>query len=143
MRILALDPGESTGWVTNKNGTITGGTITHDRQAVWRLLLSEDWDVIVFETFQLYASHARTLIGNKFYTCEIIGLIKLVADMTYIQLVEQGASVKKYSGAYVRDEPWQLLKKQKGATEHTWDAYQHYCYYMRTRSPKDRARQDL
>ncbi len=135
MHILAIDPGEATGWVwhdTDRNFW-KGGTITHNRVEIWNLL-NKPIDVIVCETFQLYASHARTLIGSKFYTCEIIGLIKLIVDQwPTISLIEQGASVKKYAGATTKDAIWQSIKHQPTATEHTFDAYQHMKYYLRNK----------
>ncbi len=131
MLILAIDPGESSGWVMyNLNtGELTGSTIKLDRLRIWELLSNNFPDIIVFESFKLYATHARTLIGNKFYTCEIIGILKLW-DAMYpdCKLVEQGADSKKYSGAKTSDASWNMLKTQYGVSEHTFDAYQHLMY---------------
>ncbi len=137
MRLLALDPGESTGWVSynTETGIWEGGTIKLDRPGVWALLNSvRRWDVIIFETFQLYASHARTLIGNKFYTCEIIGIINLYGDLRLdTKCIEQGASIKKFSPAKTSDYVWQEFKGQGKVTNHTFDAYQHMCYYLKNK----------
>ncbi len=134
-KILALDPGESTGWVAYSDNQIGGGTIKLDRVGVWSLLTSEEWDIMIFETFSLYASHARTLIGSTFYTCELIGIIKLVASLRpRTNIREQGAHVKKYSGASTRDEEWRVIKTHSpGTTGHTFDAYQHLMYYLKNK----------
>jgi len=133
MTILSIDPGESTGWVTWLSGAdrLQGGTIKHNRKQLWNLLTTIQPAIIVFEEFVLYPTHAKSLIWNTFYTCEIIGIIKLYVDLTpNVKLVKQSASNKKYSGAKSSDELWQSLIGK--TTNHTFDAYIHLVYYLRT-----------
>lgn len=139
MAILVFDPGESTGWVCEVDKPalsklrVVGGTIKHDRVAIWELLKEAHPAVIVFETFKLYPDKAQALSWDKFYTCEIIGIIKLYLEMNpIVKFIEQGASIKKYSGAKTTDEHWLEIKELgETVTEHTFDAYMHYCYYKR------------
>lgn len=153
LKVLSIDPGESSGWMyaeldttTNTEINVQGGTITHDRSEIWRLLHSLAPDILLFEEFKLYSTHAKTLLHNTFYTCEIIGLLKLYAEMRTpetMSLVNYPASNKKYSGSSKPDELWQTLLQQdhlrtgqgNRVTGHTYDAYQHYAYWKRHNLP--------
>jgi len=130
--ILVLDPGESTGYVVDTEGCLTNwGTIPFDRKLLWEFLIMQTPDIIVLEEFVLYPSHAKGLSWNKFHTCEMIGIIKLYCDMYGTELIAQKASDKKYSGATKQDAAWLTMDKCDDTTEHTYDAYQHWCYYVR------------
>jgi hypothetical protein len=132
MRILAIDPGESSGWISLEPGGIEGGTVKLDRHGIWCLLVEKNPKLIIFESFKLYATHAKSMIGNKFYTCEIIGIIKLFAEVHGVKLIEQGADIKKYSSAKISDTAVIWAKGTSTSwTEHTYDAYMHLKYYLR------------
>lgn len=134
MRIIAIDPGESTGWVSWYDGALEGGTIKHDRVAILALLERVLPDITVFEEFVLYPHMAKALSWNSFYTCEIIGIIKLYVDMMAptVELVTQKAANKKYSGGKTSDPTWQAIKRNPSVTEHTFDAYLHLMFFMRS-----------
>ncbi len=133
--VLVFDPGESTGWVFYTEGsdgsTLIGGTAGKDHREVAELIRSYEPDVIVFERFNLYPGVAKSLSWNTFYPCEVIGVIKLLAMESSIQLVEQAPPIKKYSGGLKED--WIELKTRCKTTEHTKDAYLHLKYYLRNR----------
>jgi len=136
-RILAIDPGESSGWFMQESHEDTvaflKGTIVLDRVRFWELLVLTQPNIIIYEEFKLYPHKARALIGNTFYTCEIIGLIKLYADIAKeTKLFKQGASGRKYVHATTQDPNWLLAKELSDCptTNHTFDAYQHFCMFM-------------
>lgn len=133
--ILALDPGESTGWCCrNKDGLVYGGTCGKSHVEVADLIMSCRPDIVVLERFNLYPQMAKSLAWNSFYPCEVIGVIKYTCAMCQIPYVEQAPSIKKYAGGFKED--WQHLKdiSPKGkVTEHTKDAYLHYRYYIRNK----------
>lgn len=142
MRILVFDPGDHTGWVLYQQWTgcaeiteteITGGTLQKANQYIELFNLIKDWEpeVIVFETFQLYPGKAASLAWSSFFTCEMIGIIKLAAALLNISLVAQLPSDKKFSGGL--DE---LCPKGPGCTEHTKDAYMHLRFYLRKQKSK-------
>ena len=130
--ILALDPGESTGWVLGTDErAIRGGTCKRNHGEVAQLIKDERPNIIVLERFNLYPGMAKSLAWNSFYPCEVIGVIKYLAMHMGITVVEQAPSVKKYAGNIQYNEDWLFVKDRcSGVTEHTKDAYQHYRYFM-------------
>ena len=132
MKVLCLDPGESTGWVLGTEDKATrGGTCKRDHREVARLIRVEHPDIVVLERFNLYPGMAKSLAWNSFYPCEVIGVIKYVSACLDIPIVEQAPSVKKYAGEIKGRADWEFIKERcTGVTEHTKDAYQHYRYFM-------------
>lgn len=137
--ILALDPGNHTGWCYRQpDGKLQGGTLPECHEDVFDLIIMLRPDVVIYESFKLYPGKAQSLAWNSFYPCEVIGVIKLAcaSDIT-ITLIEQAPSVKKYAGPFQED--FQELadrskKKDKHwLTEHVKDAYQHLRYYERNK----------
>ncbi len=131
-KILALDPGESTGWVLGtEEKALRGGTCGRNHLEVARLIVDEFPSVIVLERFNLYPGMAKSLAWNSFYPCEVIGVIKYMAMQLDIPIVEQAPSVKKYAGDIQKYDDWHFIKERcTGVTEHTKDAYQHYRYFL-------------
>ena len=139
--VIALDPGDHTGWVFRpREGDLRGGTIPKSHLQVAGLLATYNPDVVVFETFGLYPGKANSLYWNSFYPCEVIGVIKLWAAQNNKAIVGQAPSVKRYSGKL--DERFFKLKREQKdcksgstleVTEHTKDAYMHLKYFERNR----------
>lgn len=150
MSVIALDPGNSTGWVfRDDNGKLIGGTIGECHKDVWLLLQQYDPDVIVFETFQMYPSKAQHLIWNTFYPVEVIGVIKLWymlydvkhdawGGVTERKLVGLQPAVKKFALSTNEKELWKTVERVNGqpATEHLRDAVRLLRYYERNPSGK-------
>lgn len=138
-RVLVFDPGDSTGWVfKDLKGNIIGGTFYKSFKSLESLFSALHPDVVVFETFKLYAGAAKHLIHDEFYTVQVIGAIKLLCEQYKVKsIVPQGASVKRYSGGL--DARWKTILKDGGITEHIKDAYLHLRFYERfgeEKSPK-------
>jgi hypothetical protein len=129
MKILVLDPGNSTGWCMWEgdaellHGTVVGGTWPEDHKVVWDFLELLEPDLVIYETFKLYPGLASKLAWNTFYPCEVIGIIKLYCLGKQRTLIAQQPSDKKYSGG--------LDDKCPKGTEHTKDAYLHLKFYAR------------
>lgn len=136
-KILALDPGNSTGWVLRKDdGTLAGGTIDAYHANVWRLLNDCMPDIVVFETFQMYPGKAQKLIWNTFYPCEVIGVIKLWVQIhPYVSIIGLQPSVKKYALDSNELNLWKTVMCKQGEkpTEHTRDAVRLLRYFERNR----------
>ena len=157
LTVIALDPGETTGYFVKKYFPIysetykdhskgdlhveskikEGGTIGRNHLEVFNLLSRIRPDIVILETFNLYPGKAKSLAWNSFYPCEVIGVIKLWVMLQQIQgfevlQVEQAPSVKKYAGGLRED--WQYFQhnmlKEK-VTEHVKDAYMHIKYWER------------
>lgn len=132
MRVLVLDPGESTGWVfLDENGELFGGTANKCHLSVAQLFETFKPDTCVFERFNLYPSMAKSLAWNSFYPCEVIGVIRYICMVNNIRIIEQAPSIKKYAGGF--DSMWDEFKANNKVTEHTKDAYLHLRYYLRNR----------
>lgn len=124
--ILALDPGESTGWCfLSKNNQMKAGTARKRHAAVAGLIYDLRPDIVIYESFSLYPSMAKSLAWNSFYPCEVIGVIRYVAESLQCEIVKQAPSVKKYAG------PLPSCYNPEKKTEHSKDACQHLCYYLR------------
>ena len=139
-RIISIDPGDHIGIVYSIDNpmSVKGTTFEgSDRNMkLWGLLNDFKPDVIIFEQFALRPGMAAKLAGNKFITCEVIGVIKLYTQLNkYVHLVEQLPSSKEYCGfsSNPRDEEYkniQLVNKDEKITEHVRDAYRLYRYWI-------------
>ena len=129
LRIMAIDPGESIGVVLRTADAVHGCTISTDLRLrrLWTVLESNRPDVVVFEEFALRQSAAKKLIGNKFVTCEVIGVIKLYAQKYGCLLIPLIPANKEYCGfsANPKDPHFAEIKMVQGEkiTEHTRDAF--------------------
>ena len=127
--IVAIDPGDHIGfvWSYGKEGT-HGRTFEGENrlQDLWHVLHQLTPTVIVYEEFALRQSAAQHLIGNKFITCEVIGVIKLYCQLTNTPIIKLTPSCKEYCGFSdsARDPAFKIINcgPQK-ITEHVRDAY--------------------
>jgi hypothetical protein len=107
MLILGIDPGETTGCAILEVGsanrvTLRAQAFTTKTVAEFsglfnlkNLITSTPWDVIALESFTPYAHKAQSLVGNKLWTSQLIGMIKLVAFDYGIDVKENNASRAK------------------------------------------------
>lgn len=147
MSVIALDPGNSTGWVYRGPEGLLGGTIGEDHFKVFELLSALKPDVVVYETFQMYPGKAQKLFWNTFYPCEVIGIIKLyVQKMNHIldehcqptnyrvALIGLQPSVKKYALSPLEGNLWKSVDMYVDGdkpTEHLRDAVRLLRYFER------------
>lgn len=136
MSVIALDPGNSTGWVFREaDGSLSGGTCGENHEHVWKLLEQYKPTIVVYETFQMYPGKAQKLIWNTFYPCEVIGVVKLWCMLNNAQLVGLQPSVKKFALANSELELWKTVERYGApATEHMRDAVRLLRYYERHHS---------
>lgn len=127
--IVAIDPGDHIGfvWSYGKEGTF-GRTLEGDGrlQDLWRILYQLSPTVIVYEEFALRQSAASHLVGNKFITCEVIGVIKLYCQMHKIPVIKLTPSCKEYCGFSdsAKDPAFKAINcGEQKITEHVRDAY--------------------
>lgn len=118
MKVLAFDPGETTGYCVLDDGTLSGGSFP-----MWSEVpkLIKGWvpTVIVCEDFVLYPKKARYLIYDRFKTVKVIGVIEYVASLHDIPVVLQMASLGKSI----------KLRRIGGLSRHAHDATRHAIYY--------------
>lgn len=134
--VLVFDPGDSTGWlfkgfdIISNTYTLIGGTIYKDFGSVTELISTLKPDIVVMETFHLYAGAAKHLTHNEMYPCQVIGVIKHAVMLFRVPyFVQLSPSVKKYSGGL--DARWSDFRKSNDekTTEHTKDCYLHLKYF--------------
>lgn len=135
--ILALDPGESTGWCfIDRDDNLCAGTAPKDHLKVAERIDILNPDIVVYESFNLYPGKAQKLIWNSFYPCEVIGVILYKCRSNHIPVYRQAPSIKKYAGPL----PQKFIdySKIEKLTEHSKDACQHLCYFLRQSKAIDR-----
>lgn len=130
MKIVAIDPGESVGIVIRLSSEeVYGLTITEAfrLRRLWNFLNINKPDIIVFEEFALRQSAANKLVGNKFITCEVIGVIKLYAQTAGCLLIPLIPANKEYCGfsSNPKDPHFHEITMcgEERITEHTRDAF--------------------
>lgn len=95
MKLLAFDPGQTTGWARFEDTILTGAGTLSGLGAVWGLLTDFKPDKIVMEGFRLYPGRAAAKIYSSFPEIEVIGVIRLFAELHGIVLIEELASEAK------------------------------------------------
>ena len=138
--MMTIDPGDHVGVIivdgeASDGNTIKGITLEGEQRnkLLWQLFEEYKPSEVVFEQFALRANMAQKLVGNKFITCEVIGVIKLYCQLKNIKPFELLPSSKEYCGfsANPKDPKYKIitiLDNQK-ITEHVRDAYRLYSYY--------------
>lgn len=138
MKILAIDPGELVGWcraevdddyqiVDYKDG------ITPAQVFVLKLHDSaHDYDLIIYETWRLFGSKAKTLIGNEMLTSQCIGGIKLSAWISGTKIIGQGPDIKKTADKICPEEWKHVIDGESSVHDeaHHVDAFRHLIYYL-------------
>lgn len=102
MKILALDPGETTGYAFIEQAE---GASPKEVQPVIRsygvvplwsgidsLVDTCEPDIIILEAFRLYPHKARQQYWNPMLTSQVVGVVKYIAEQRKIEVVEQSAS---------------------------------------------------
>lgn len=140
-RWVSIDPGDRhVGFATWVGDTcITALEFTPDEciKTLEVLVRREVLEVIVCEDFELYGWNEKSMQGNKFLTCRLIGIISYIANRGNVDFVLQLASVGKRvyrQGWYkaltkreLMDMPWW------GHGEHAKDAWCHGEWFNRQR----------
>jgi hypothetical protein len=129
MRVIALDPGITTGIAYGK---INEGLMdfTADQAelkclGLWNLLGSLEPDVIVHETFEFRQGKQRR--GIELYPRNLIGVIQLYSEMNRIKLIDQSpAQAMDY---WTNDKLKENDAYSRGK-DHARDATRHLLYWF-------------
>lgn len=139
MKIIAIDPGEMTGWA---RGTIEDGVVNIEANGYtpWQDFviafderMSEDqppYDTVVYESWRLRKSSAMELIGSDLQSSQCIGAIKLAVwraqkDGHVVRMRNQEPAIKNVIDAMKGGTEY-LPKSDK---EHGKDAVRHLWYF--------------
>lgn len=139
MRILAIDPGTTTGFSTNEfdqRGVLDRYSLctwqrnffeeTHNRPhwAMHYSLYKIDPDIIVCESFHF----RQAQLGLNTDPAELIGVIKYFCQCTSVQLVMQNPSEKSKTGFW-SDKKLKHLGLYVPSLPHGMDALRHRLHY--------------
>ena len=81
MKILALDPGQTTGYCVLHEpcDVFETGEFILNRGGMLKLTrLIDEAELVVYEDFRLYANKSKAMIGNDFPSSQVIGMIKYI-----------------------------------------------------------------
>jgi hypothetical protein len=136
-RVLALDPGETTGWCYFLGASLMekgeiGPCETVEGAA---LLIEELFDrikphCVVGEGYRVYAWKARSHTHSDLFTPRLIGAISLLCAQKQIKRFEQTAHQAK---SFVSDDKlkeWNFYRKGESKQKHARDAVRHAVYYL-------------
>jgi hypothetical protein len=138
MRVIALDPGGTTGWVTYQDGRFErAGQLTGEHHYALLELLAKQLPrlglhgrpenegplYVVYERFDHRNNEFSRLIS-----LEYIGIIKAFCQRETVYGVPQGSDVKAFadSGRKIDKAGWYIDYKWK----HAWDAARHLFYFL-------------
>jgi hypothetical protein len=125
VRIVALDPGITTGWATWNDGLprlVDTLQYRDSLQFIWHKLQLDSPNVIVCENFTY---QQRTKV--ELYPVEVIGVVKLFAQINDIPVYFQTpAQAKKFW----TDDKLRVLGFYSPAQPHGMDAVRHLLYHL-------------
>ncbi len=139
MKILSIDPGETTGYVIlefkGKKIPLIPSTreilIGSGEIKLWvgleELISFHQPKVIIYESFKLYPWKTKSQSWSNFLTVEVIGIIKYLCETKFcLKLVEQTPSLKKFYD----DKKLKKCNLYKNFSPHIRDALRHGLYYL-------------
>lgn len=131
--VLALDPGETTGWAVFKSceliasGQSLTKTLPQARQVFCELIDMYNPQVIVAEDYKVYGWKAQAHSWSSLHTPKIIGMLAGIAGGKDIPLHLQMAQQAKGFVTDVKLRSWGYYNTGK---KHARDAIRHGCYFL-------------
>lgn len=131
MITLFLDPGQTTGWcIFNDEEFHSAGQLDNGLVQMWTFLQEISPDRIVSESFHLYGHKSGSKTNSSFPEIEVIGVIRLWAQLNNKSHIEQSASQAKLYGT---DELLKELDLWQRNKKHANDSLRHACLLFRLR----------
>lgn len=126
--LLAVDPGEGTGWVIlTKQGMSLDAGITRTREELydWLDTVPTNIEVVVMEDYRVFNHKAVAHAGSKLETARVIGVIEEWAHRHKATLVLQPANILPIAKLWTGIKPKGAHKDQ-----HHISAILHGLYYL-------------
>lgn len=133
-RIIALDPGGTTGWCTFDVGPSrwSGGQLDQEdhHEDLWHLLQRQQPNVVVYEAFnyQIRKHQGTTMPGVVLMSREYIGVAQLWCQLYQREIVKQQPSVVGL--AWLKDPMLRKMGRYNTGEPHRNDATRHMLYYL-------------
>jgi hypothetical protein len=124
MKLLAVDPGNTTGWAlfnTEDLSLIHSDAQPYTLLEWWELLQAIAPKQMVVERFALYAHKAENQVNSTFLTVEVIGVCRLYSQVVGIPMATQTAQQGKQiwsDGRLKQFDYWQPNKHARDAIRH-------------------------
>ena len=142
MRVMAIDPGVTTGWaIGNYDAATKTLAVEASGYTPWRefaVMIFEAmqdperrFDHVVYETWRLYKTHAMTQVGSDMPSSQCVGCIWLAVEMANrgghrCTISDQPAAYKKVIDARMGGPETYLPKSE---VDHDRDALRHLWYW--------------
>lgn len=132
-RILALDPGHTTGWALfegcdlEASGQLDTSDIAKAVKA-FEFLMDDNPDVVVLEDYRIYKWRQKQHVGSDMLTTRVIGCIETVAIQHFVNtIIKQPAHVAKGFCTDAKLKDWGYYHTGQ---RHARDAIRHGCYFI-------------
>ncbi len=136
-KLLAIDPGELVGWATGH--VDSEGALVLDNHGInglkpFAIKLGEsigNYDLVIYETFRLAATHAKKLVGNDMQTSQLIGMIRYLAWVNGVKITGQSPKIKSTADKVATGDFKSLIESEpsKHDDAHDIDAIRHMAYW--------------
>ncbi len=127
-RLLALDPGGTTGWSLFVDGKLVRGGQCPGRAYILAKLIKDQFPTdVVIERYILYGNKTQEQIGSDMPVSQLIGVVKYVCQLSRIPVVMQGAGDVKKFCSDSRLKEWKWFSPTK---RHLNDSIRHGCYCL-------------
>lgn len=128
-KVLAFDPGETTGWCVFEEGELKDFGQLTDTPVVEALIRLHKPDVIVCEDYRVYAWRTNDHSWADLKTPKLIGAIDYLASSLDIKIVYQMAGMAKGFCKDSKLKEWKFWEQTR-QLKHSRDAIRHACYYL-------------
>lgn len=133
-RILAFDPGHTTGWALFELGTLLESgqidttSISACLESAQPLFHLYNPEVVVMEDYRIYKWRQKQHVGSEMLTVQIIGCLQTLAIQDFVNhIVKQPASVAK---GFCDDKKLKEWDYWQTGQRHARDAIRHGCYFI-------------
>lgn len=131
--VLALDPGETTGWALFEYGLLVDAGQTNKHKEVvtavtelQMLFRMTNPSFVVIEDYRVYAHKAKSHSWEALHTPKLIGAIQALCAVRGTADILQMASSKQF----VTNDKLRMWKMYYKGKPHANDAIRHGCYYL-------------
>lgn len=130
--VLALDPGETTGWALFHGGGLVGwGQETCEGTAGYKqvsnLIATCAPKTVICENYRVYGSKRDQHVGSDLYTVRLIGAIEHECMQRNIPCYFQMAAIGKGFSTDTKLKMWGYWKQGQ---RHSRDAIRHGCHWL-------------
>lgn len=131
-RLLALDPGHTTGWCVFEEGKLSAHGQAATMDEGWKCIDGLFRDVkpsmVIYENYRVYAHKLERHSNSEVYTLRLVGVIEYLCEVLYhISYYNQMAHQAK---GFVTDEKLKAWDMYKPSQRHARDSIRHACYFL-------------